>query len=327
MNSTRRSLLARGAILGSLPFIGSACTLFSPFPTPTFTLTQPGPIELPCRIAPNGLVMLRGRVNSRGEAWFVLDTGAPVTALIDGPRSAALGLDSSGARRLGRNDDPSDPIGVVRPNFEIAFDGQLTLSGLSVVVIPLATIPCSARMDALDFVGIIGADLMRRFVVEVDSVARRVRLHEPDAFKAPDSWAALPLEIAGGHLFVGAQLFGDGAQPSSTLRMHVDTGATDELSLRLGSHPAIAAVPPAAERSESCLLAGTRPYWRSAAPLRLALGDVTLTAAQPSYWAAADTPSLSKEYHGTLGIRLLARHGPIVDVPGRRLLLRQQTAA
>jgi hypothetical protein len=327
MDVNRRLLLARGAALGSLPLLGSACTLFSSFPTPRFTLTKPGPIDLPCRIASNGLVMLRGRVNGRAETWFVLDTGAPVTALIDGPRSAALGLDSSGARRLGSADEPSAPVGVVRPGFEIAFDGQLTLSGLSVVVIPLASIPCSDRVDALDFAGIIGGDLMRRFIVEIDSVARRVRLYEPDAFRVADGWAALPLEISGGHMFVGARLLGEGEQQSLPLRIHVDTGAADELSLRLGSHPAIATEPPAGERGESCLIAGTRPYWRSGAPVRLALGDVTVTAAQPTYEAAADTRVWSKEYQATLGINLLARHGPIVDVPGRRLLLRRQVLA
>jgi hypothetical protein len=324
MNSNRRLLLARGAVLSALPFIGSACTLFSPFPTPQFTLSKSGPIELPCRIAPSGHVMLRGRVNDRAETWFVLDTGAPVTVLIDGPRSAALGLDSSGARRLGPDDEPAAPVGVVRREFEIAFDGQLTLSGLSVLVIPQATIPCSERMEASDFAGIIGGDLMRRFVVEVDSVARRVRLHEPRAFKVPDGWAALPLELADGDIFVGAQLLDDSTRPSSTLRIHVDTGAADELSLRLGSHPAIAVGPPATDRGESCFLAGMRPYWRGATPVRLALGDVTVTATQPRYWAAADAPIWRTDYQGTFGISLLARHGPIVDVPGRRLLLRWQ---
>jgi hypothetical protein len=55
----------------------------------------------------------------------------------------------------------------------------------------------------------------------------------------------------------------------------------------------------------------------------LACGEVTVTATQPSYWSSADAVVRRAEYHGTFGIGLLARHGPIVDVPGRRLLLRR----
>jgi hypothetical protein len=324
MQTSRRLLLTRAAALGALPFVASACTFASAFPPPRITLSKAAPIELPCRIGPGGLVLLRGRVDGRAETWFALDTGAPVTVLIDGQRSAALGLDSRGARKLGPEDDPAVPVGVIRPGMEIGFDGQLSLSGLSVVVIPHATLACPDRFDAAGFDGVIGADLMRRFVVEIDGAARRVRLHEPTAFVLPAGWESLPLEVdGGGHLYVGAQLLADAGASSAPVRLHVDSGSTRALTLRLGSHPAIAA-PAGGQRQETCFVNGRRPVLRADQAQQLRLGTLGVTVARPDYVALADAAMRRSPHHGTIGMPLLARHGPIVDVPGRRLCLRRE---
>jgi hypothetical protein len=325
MDTNHRLLLARAAALGALPFAASACN--TAFPAPRFTLAKSAPIELPCRIGPGGLVLLRGRVDGRAETWFALDTGAPVTVLIDGPRSAALGLDSSGARKLGPEDDPAVPVGVIRPGLAVDFDGQVNLSGLSVVVIPHATLACPDRFDAAGFDGVIGSDLMRRFVVEIDSPARRVRLHEPAAFAVPPGWETLPMEIdRGGHMFVGAQLLASTGAVPLPVQLHVDTGKTRALTLRVGSHPAIAA-PAGGQRQEACFVNGRRPMRRADQALQLRFGALGVGVEQPNYVELADATMRRSPHHGAIGMPLLARHGPIVDVPGRRLLLRRQASA
>ena len=327
MEPTRRLLLTRAAAFGALPFAATACTLATAFPPPRFTLARAAPIELPCRISPGGMVLLRGRVDGRAETWFALDTGAPVTVLIDGPRSAALGLDSRGARKLGPEDDPAAPVGVIRPGVEISFDGQLSLAGLSVVVIPHATLGCPDRFDAAGFDGVIGSDLMRRFVVEIDAAMLRVRLHEPAAFAVPAGWETLPLEVdRGGHMFVGAQLLADAGVPPLPVRLHVDTGKAGALTLRLGSHPAII-VPAGAQRRETCFVSGRRPLLHADQALQLRFGSLGVRVEQPTYAEQGDEAMRRSTHHGTIGMPLLAPHGPIVDVPGRRLLLRREAIA
>lgn len=287
------------------------------FPRPRLALARPGEvIELPCRIGPGGLVLIRGLVNGRAEAEFILDTGAPVSVLIDGPSTAALGLDSTGARKLGPADDPAAPVGVLRPHFELAFGG-LTLSGLTVVVIPQASMPCSERFAAVGFQGVIGADLMREFVVEVDSRAQRVRLHAPSAWQPSPGATVLPLSFEQGHCFVQAAGVVAG-QAVPALHLHVDTGQREALVLVIGSRAELHAGL-RRESRESCYVAGKREVWRGE-PVQLTLGGLQLGDVLPSYHLTKDSPRVSGR-HGGLGIGLLGQHRLSIDYVGSRLVL------
>jgi hypothetical protein len=100
------------------------------FPTPTVTVTGQAPVELPFRIAADGLILLTGHVNGAQDVDFILDTGAPVTVLIANAHTRGLRLDTNGARRLG--DDPASPTGVIRGGQSIDF-GRVSIGGLTAV--------------------------------------------------------------------------------------------------------------------------------------------------------------------------------------------------
>jgi hypothetical protein len=86
------------------------------FPQPVVEVAGTAPIELGYREAKGG-VILRGRVKCKADVDFILDTGAPVTVLIDGTQTAALGLDSSRARPLGGAHIPvAAPVYSASPN-------------------------------------------------------------------------------------------------------------------------------------------------------------------------------------------------------------------
>ena len=90
------------ALVGGLLLSGcESIALLAGFPEPKISTRAPLPIELAYREGKDGLVILTGRVNDKADVDFVLDTGAPVTVLLDNERTAALGLDTSNARRLG----------------------------------------------------------------------------------------------------------------------------------------------------------------------------------------------------------------------------------
>ena len=44
-------------------------------PPPRISVSAPGPIELPFRVALDGLILVTGRVNGRHDVDFILDTG------------------------------------------------------------------------------------------------------------------------------------------------------------------------------------------------------------------------------------------------------------
>ena len=286
------------------------------FPQPVVQLTGTAiPVELDYREAKGGLVLLRGRVNGRADVDFILDTGAPVTVLLDGPRTAALGLDSSRARPLGDPDNPATPVGDIQDGFHLAFGG-LGLAKLTAVVVPERTLPCREKFEEIAFGGVIGADLFRRFVVEIDPVARRVRLHDPKAWQAPPGAVAVPVAFEGGHPFVEASVtLPDGRTIAS--RMNLDIGMNRALVLAVGSHPAIA-MPAEGKPRKSCYVNGVREE-REGPAVAVTLGDARIEVAAPVYSASPN--AVDGKPTGTIGVGFFAGRRLVVDYPGRRLFV------
>jgi hypothetical protein len=301
------------ALLAPLAFAGCDLryALFG-LPAPSYESATRGPIELPFRESA-GLMLVAGTVNGT-PVEFVLDTGAPVTVLVNGPQLAPLALDTRGARKLGAEDNPAVPVGVIRPGFTLAF-GPLTLSQLTAVVIEGNNMPCRERFEKAGFAGVIGADLFRRFVIEVDHGRQRLVLHEPATWRPAASVGEFALDFRGGLPFTEVELRGE--SPVHAVRLLVDTGANDTLTLIAGSRPELK-LPTNAERRESCFVAGTRTTWRGA-PLDLVLGRAVAPQVATSYEDGDKV--LRGERHGSLGIGLLKRYAFAVDYPGKRIVL------
>ena len=284
------------------------------FPEPTMDLRSPLPIDLAYREGPGGLVLMSGRVNGKQDVSFILDTGAPVTVLIDGKRTSLLGLDTSKARPLGDPDDPATPVGVIQKDFGVAF-GPVMLSGLSAVVIPQDRIPCPERIDAVDFGGVVGADLFRRFVVEIDPASKRVRLHDPAAWKLPPDATVIPLTFRGNHPSVPARIVlasGEAVEHD----VHFDTGMTKALSLVAGSHPAIV-MPAEGKTRKSCLVNGLQEE-RIGAPASVSLGGRPFAVDEPIY---SDGTRIKVQKNGAIGIALFRDRRFAIDYPGKRIVV------
>lgn len=295
-------------------FLATACTVTG-LPAPDLDVSRPLPLEWSYREGPNGLVLLSGRVNGKSRHDFILDTGAPVTVLIDGPRTAALGFDTSKARPLGDPNVPATPTGIVAFDNTVEFEG-VALRRLAAVVIPKRSMPCPERFESIGFDGVVGADLFRSFVVEFDTRARRVRLHEPKAWVAPANAPVLPLVFRAGHPYLQAAL----RLPGGTIEkadLHFDTGQNRAITLNAGSDAAIA-MPVEGARVTICGASGTREA-RTGPEASLAFGDRMLTDATPTYFAPG--ARLPDQRHGSIGIGLFQGRRFAVDYPGRRVVL------
>ena len=283
------------------------------FPKPVAQVAGPTPIELEYREAKGGLVILRGRVNGKADVDFILDTGAPVTVLIDGAHTALLALDSSKARALGSG--PASPVGDIQPGFTLAFGG-LTLSRLTAVVIPQKSMPCQDKFAEINFGGVIGEDLFRQFVVEIDPVARRVRLHDPRLWAAPAGATPVALAFRSGHPFVETRVtLADGRTIDS--RMNVDIGMNRALTLAAGSHPALP-MPADGRPRKSCYVNGVRDE-REGAAVSVTLGGTRIAVEAPIY--SADPNAVDGALTSTLGAGLFKDRRLIIDYPGSRLFL------
>lgn len=311
-------IILRAAAAAALLLALAGCDLrygLLGFPQPSVMVSAALPLELAYREAKGGLVVLTGRVNGRADVDFILDTGAPVSVLIDGSRTTGLGLDTRDARPLGDPDQPATPIGVIRGGFAFDFGG-VALNDLTAVVVPQATMPCKERFEEIGFGGVIGADLFRRFVVEIDTAARRVRLHDPAQWRAPAQAPPVPLAFRGGHPFVEATVtLADGQEVAT--RMNVDTGMNRELTVTTGGHPALA-MPADGKPRKSCLVNGTREE-RDGPPVTVTLGTATARAERPVY--SAEPNAADGGRHSTIGVGLFKGRRLVIDYPGSRLFI------
>ncbi len=311
------NLLRPGFVAGAALSL-AACipaSLLLGFPEPAVRLSGALPIELPYREAAGGLVLLSGRVDGKADVDFILDTGAPVSVLLDGRRTAALGFDTSGARPLGDPDNPATPVGIVQRGLSVAF-GPLTLAGLSAVVVPEKSMPCRERFEAVDFAGVIGADFFRPFVVEIDRAGRKVRVHEAATWRVPAGAAVLPFTMRQGHPFVEtAVALEDGRVVKGG--MNLDTGMNRALTLVAGSDPAIV-MPATGEVRKSCLVNGTRED-RAGPPVTVLLGGQRFPVASPTYSSFPNAVDGGRS--GTLGIGLFPGRRLFIDYPGRRVVV------
>ncbi|HYE48235.1 MAG TPA: hypothetical protein VEB20_01495 [Azospirillaceae bacterium] len=324
MPQSRLSRIARAALLATalagLPgcLLMDAARMSAAQQSAAHIVRAPLPLEVPFRQA-GGLVLVPVTVTAgpgrQAMLDFVLDTGAPVTVLLDGPGTAALALDLSDARKLGDPDEASTPVGAFRFGFTLDF-GPLSLEGMPAVGIPLSTMPCTDRVAGIGFQGVIGRDLFRRFVVEMDFGRQVLRLHDPAAYRRDPGVPTLPLTEENGHVFAeGTVRLADGRETAGLV--HLDTGSTAGLNVVAAS--AGLAPPEGAAARRVCQVNGLLET-REAGLSGVTLGGAE-TAGVPTSFILGSKP-MTDRHVASAGMGLLGRYDLVIDYPGATLGLK-----
>ena len=172
------------------------------------------------------LAFLRARVNGSRPLSFVLDTGNRY-AILDLARAREIGL------TLG--DEIPVQGGGANVKGRFVRDAAFSIDGLAGFSQPVAlAIPLDdlAKRIGHDFDGILGAEFMKQFVVEIDSRSTQIRLHDRDAFRYSGSGRSVPVRLdSSGHPILEAAITPVAGQPIP-VQLVVDTGATGALDLR-----------------------------------------------------------------------------------------------
>jgi hypothetical protein len=149
------------------------------------------------------------RVEGASSLMFAFDSAAARSA-IDWDRAeeqklpfTALGErlnagSGDGLARIGR----TGALRVVMPG------AAIDLPSMGVVPLREVSAVYGRRMD-----GVVGAELLARYVVELDWEQRRMALHEPAAYRYSGEGAVVPLVLAGGMPFIRLQVYLPGMQP------------------------------------------------------------------------------------------------------------------
>lgn len=177
--------------------------------------------KIPVEIPITNQIYIQARLNNSEPMWFILDTGATWT-ILDVDKAKELNINSEGTRTLDLGQ-----TNTVTTTF--ATDASLDISSVKVPVKELAVMPTKFR-HAPQIVGLIGSDLFKRFVVEIDYQAKTITLFEPQTYKYNGRGQVLPFELIEEipHIVVNISR---GDVNALAAKVSVDTGASATVML------------------------------------------------------------------------------------------------
>ena len=173
--------------------------------------------------------------------------------------------------------------------------------------------------------GILGADILNRFVVTIDYRRKYLTLSDPDHFNIPDGFQAVPVKLIRNKPFIPVAYQGTPDAPSTDLNLLMDTGASLTVLFHSGTHEAIPSLPPGQEGIVGIGLGGFIFGSRGSAPI-LELGPFQIRELPSSFQdigAFPDTTWLQGR-HGIVGNLVLQRFSVILDYRRGQLFLKPE---
>ena len=168
------------------------------------------------------LISLPVSVDGAAPRWFVLDSGAPRSAL-DTRLAAELKLAPLEVTREGGTGHGTVAAGHPGPT-------RLGIGGVTLLVTDPLTLDLAGVPIQPTDRGLVGSELFTAFVVRVDPVRRTIALYNPSSFRPDMGSIKLPLHVDAEHrrFYVDAVLH---VRPGLVVahRLRVDTGSEDSV--------------------------------------------------------------------------------------------------
>jgi len=173
-----------------------------------------GPVEIPFEMASNE-ILIKSKVNDGNEYRFIVDTGATQNVM-DQVSATAVGAVSKGEFSLTTG---SGFMKMANANIKSMELGPIRLENVPVAV---ADLPAFSAIKGVRPAGIIGANVLRRFLVTIDYAKRVLILSDPDQIQiSPQA-----VVIQGKPTLVSAGLAVDAVLDDKVkVSLLVDTGA------------------------------------------------------------------------------------------------------
>jgi len=184
-------------------------------------------VQIPIEIR-NNLILIPIKLNESIEVNFIVDTGVRTSILTEPVLASFLALDTLetiSIRGLGEG----EPIeaGLAR-NITMELPGVIG-KGINMVILPDGLVSYSG-MFGKPVYGIIGFELFRSFVVEINYNRRYIKLINPFEFKPKKRWQRLPLRLNRGKPYVMASVKPPKDRYITTSWL-IDTGSSQALSM------------------------------------------------------------------------------------------------
>jgi hypothetical protein len=265
----------------------------------------------------SGLVLVPVTIAGSPPMDFVLDSGASQSAITDPYLALALGLeaDSTGLAR-----------GVGAGAIEVLITDVVRISSQGIEILRASLIVHDvgvqiAAMAGRDLHGLLGSELFKRYVVEIDPDRRHLVLHDPRDFVYQGSGTILPLEVISGRPVVEAEVVIRAGKRAVPVRLMVDTGSSRFLTLVTGSKRQLK--PPRSTVAERTI-GVTGAIAVELAPIdRIDLAGAVVTGFDVAWMESYRMPATRTipKLNGVVGNGLLSRFRAFFDYRGGRLIL------
>lgn len=266
------------------------------------------PVVVPFEMR-RGHLMLPARVNGSDPVPFMLDTGYGMTMLRPGlaeelslPRRGRISIVGIAGE---------EPAGVFEsPIFDF---GGATWRARRVAAFPVSESNRSYQRN-----GILGWSFFKRFVVEIDSRAKQVILHEPASFTYDGAGEVLPLTFQDTTPIVQATVL-RADQSVVPVQLEIDTGCDSCLCLGRDFADAHGLLPTNAPWSgaRSGIGGGTRT--RAGRVPQLRFGKLSLASVRANFFL--DGSPVEAPLAGHVGLELLRDYRVVFDYSRSRMIL------
>jgi hypothetical protein len=261
-------------------------------------------------------------INDSKPLQFVLDTGSPVTVIVESHNTKALPLKSSGKISVGGLGDDGDSSASFIHNTNITV-GSFKISEKSILHIPLSGLPFFDDLDEVFFDGIIGFDLLAHLIVKIDYDTSTITLFEKESFDdqkyTDEKWSTVALDIKQSVPFINSKVRIKEDSTPMDLILHLDTGAAGALSLAPRRHDEIN-FPTTYYKSKSFGISGGLDNFNSSVA-SASIGNIVFTNMQTDFSDSAVTDD--EKHHGSIGNQLFSQFNVIFDYQDKRMLIKE----
>lgn len=193
-------------------------------------------IEIPF-VKHNNLIIIPVTINSRLTLQFILDTGVQYAILTEKTYGDFLGLTYDKRVTL------SAPGNVEEINALVAKNARISLPGVyggeqTMLVLEEDYLNLRSNLG-FEVHGIIGYEIFKNFVVDINYDISLITLIEPSTFKARKKMTAIPIEILNGKPYLLASVRQKTGDNIIGVKLMVDTGASHALLLEHDSDSAL----------------------------------------------------------------------------------------
>ncbi|MGB9180402.1 MAG: aspartyl protease family protein, partial [Pyrinomonadaceae bacterium] len=270
-------------------------------------------LKIPFDLSGN-LILLPVRVNDSEPLWFIFDTGADST-VIDAALVKQLHL---------------SPVGKITGSGSGGSAEAVILKGIS---LKLPDVEASHRTVAalpLDFLsaplgrkisGILGNDITKEFVVEIDYAARNINLYEPLSYRYSGAGEIIPIIFEENLPFVRARFVLEG-RAAIAGKFELDTGSTGAVLFNtpfVKKHQLLKSI---SQENQIRIggVGGTAQAFLGRVK-SVALGRFVLENAVARFSQSTRGDYATDKYDGLVGGEILHRFRVVIDYSRRRMML------